>query len=352
MKNKYILLLVVISIVALIAIRLHSNKKQIDEKERPAKVVAIRIPVRVAHIEKQTMQINIVKTGNLTSFKEAKALAVTSGTLSQVRFNLGEQVSQGQVLAITDILTQQLELEKAETSMKKLRNDLDTYTELFQGKAATQEQVNNIHQDYLNAVNQTNQARKALADASIRAPISGIIATKPVEKGVYVSAGAEITTIVDLSSAKVRVNLTEAEVYQVVQGQQVKIITDVYPGKVFNGRVTFISPQGDQAHNYMTEIQINQSQKNLLRSGTFVRVDFSRKTSQQLLIIPREALMESESMVGVYVVRDGVARLKKITTGAEMGSEVVVTSGLNEGDEVVTSGQINLKDGTAVSVSK
>jgi RND family efflux transporter MFP subunit len=352
MKTKYIVLTALLAIAALIVFRLTSNKKKLDEKNRPAPVTAVRIPVKAAPAREQLLEISMVKTGNLAPFKEAKALAKTGGTLLQVRFKLGDQVNEGQVLAMIDTRGQQLELQKAETSVAKLRNDLNTYTELLQGKAATQEQVNNIRQDYSNAVNQAGQARKNLADASIKAPTGGIISARPVEEGVFVNAGAEIATIVNLSKAKVQVNLTEAEVYQIMQRQKVKITTDVYPSKVFAGTVTFISPQADQTHNYLVEIQIDNSQKAILRSGTFVYADFSEKTSQRVLVIPREALTESIKNASVYVVENGIARQKSIQTGTETGGMITVTGGLKAGDQVITSGQINLKDGTQVSISK
>lgn len=352
MKTKYIVSFVVVLIIALIVYRLSVNKKKLDEKNKPVKVAAIRIPVKVAEAKEQLFEISILKTGNLAPFKEAKALAVTSGTLQQVRFELGDQVKQGQVLAITDPSSAQLELQKAQSNAAKLRNDLNTYTELLQGKAATQEKVNEIRQNYLDAVSQVNLTRKNLADAAIKAPTSGIISAKAVEQGVFVNAGAEVATIVNLSRAKVQVNLTEAEVYQVAQGQKVKITTDVYPGKVFNGQVSFISPQADQTHNYMVEIMVDNTQKSILRSGTFVYADFSKKTKQQVLVIPREALTESVKNATVYVVQDGVARQKTVQTGADMAGLIQITGGLKAGDVVITSGQINLKDGTQVSISK
>ncbi|QJD98227.1 efflux RND transporter periplasmic adaptor subunit [Mucilaginibacter robiniae] len=352
MKSKYIIWLVVVILVALIAYKLAVNKKEINEKNKPVQTGNVKIPVKVATAEEQTLEINIMKTGNLTPFKEVKAVAATGGTLHNLRFNLGDHVQAGQVLTYTDTRALQLDVQKAQTNASKLRGDLNTYTELLQGNAATQEKVNDIRQNYLDAVNQVNLAKKNLSDAVIKAPTSGIIADKKVEEGMVVNAGAEIATIVNLSRAKVQVNLTETEVYQIVQGQKVKITTDVYPGKVFNGIVSFISPQADQTHNYLVEIQVDNTQKSLLRSGTFVYADFSRTTHQQLLMIPREALTESVKNASVFVVQDGIVHLKTVQTGTETNGKIQVVSGLNTGDQIVTSGQINLKDGSAVSVSK
>jgi RND family efflux transporter MFP subunit len=352
MKTKYIVLTGVLVIALLIAFKLSSNKAKINEKNNKSTLTNVRIPVKVAAAENQLLEISIKKTGNLAPFKEAKVLALTGGNIRELRFKLGDHVNQGQILAVTDARLLQLELEKAESSAHKARYDVDVYVELLQGKATTQEKVNNLRQAYLDAVNQVDQARKNLADLSIKAPTSGIISAKAVEEGVYVNAGGEIATIINLSKAKVQVNLTENEVYQVTTGQQIKITTDVYPGKVFNGTVSFISPQADQTHNYPAEIMVDNASRSVLRSGTFVYADFSRKTKQQMLVIPREALTESVKNASVYVVVNNVARQKMITTGLELGGNIQVLSGLSAGDMVVTSGQINLKDGGLVKTSK
>lgn len=352
MKRKYIIGIIVLVLVALTAWKLASNKKQLDEKKAPKKVQAVAIPVKVAVAAEKLLEISILKTGNLAPFKEAKVLATAGGTLQQFRVNLGDQVHEGQVLGVTDTRLIQIDLEKSESNEAKLKNDLQTYTELLAGKATTQEKVNEKKQEYTDAVNQSARLRKQIGDATIKAPVSGIVAVKQVEQGVFVNAGAELATIVNLSQAKVQVYLTEKEVYQVEKGQAVKITTDVYPGKVFSGTVQFISPQADATHSYMVEIIIHNSDKTVLRSGTFVYADFTKKTTQLMVVIPREALTESIKDASVYVAANGLVRLRPIKTGREINGMIEVTEGLQAGEQVVTSGQINLTDSTAVSVSK
>ena len=352
MKRKYIISLVVLVILALIIFKLASNKKTLDQKKQPTQDTLVRIPVKVANVKEELQEISLIKTGNLAPFKEAKVLSSVGGTIQQLRFNLGDQVKEGQTLAIMDTRLQQLDLQKAQTNAAKLRRDLDNYTELLAGEAATQEKVNDVRQNYLDAANQVSQIKKQISDAAIKAPTSGTISAKPVEQGVYANAGTDIATIVNLSQAKVQLNLTEMEVYQVKQGQQVKITTDVYPGQIFNGRISFISPQAYETHNYRIEIMADNKESAVLRSGTFVYADFSRKTKQNILLIPREALTESIKDAAVYVVENNVVRQRPIKTGIEAGSMIQVTSGLKAGEVVVTSGQINLKDGANVSISK
>ncbi|MCD0487588.1 efflux RND transporter periplasmic adaptor subunit [Pedobacter sp. MC2016-14] len=352
MKRKYIIGLIIALVIALIVFKLAANKSVLNKKNAPTADTVLRIPVKAAAAQEQTLDINMVKTGSLAPFKEAKVLAPVSGTILQLRFNLGDEVYEGQVLAVIDTRLLQLDLQKAQSNAGKLKRDLDTYTELLQGQAATQEKVNEVRQNYLDAANQVSQIKKQIEDATIKAPTSGTISLKPVEQGVFVNAAADLATIVNLSQAKVQLNLTETEVYQVKQGQTVKITTDVYPGREFQGKVSFISPQADETYNYKVEIMAQNKEGALLRSGTFVYADFSRKTSQQILLIPREALTESIKDAAVYVVENNVVHQKPIKTGIELKGLIQVISGIKKGEVVVTSGQINLKDGTPVSISK
>ncbi|QLC64775.1 efflux RND transporter periplasmic adaptor subunit [Flavobacterium sp. LPB0248] len=351
MKKKHIAILIAAALVGLIVFKLASNKSKIEQSNKTV-IQQIRIPVTASPVTQEVQQINMVKTGILAPFKEARLISVTSGNVQKLLFNLGDRVTQGQVLAVIDTHLLELDLQRSETQVKKLRNDLKTYTELLQGNAATQERVNEIRQNYQNALTASDQIRKQLNDAKIKAPTSGIIGSKTVEEGVFVQGGSEIASIVNLSQLKIQVKLTETEVYQAKEGQSVKLTTDIYPGKIFEGTISYISPQADQTHSYTVEITASNNKDTPLRSGTFVFADFSRKTTESILLIPREALTESTKNAAVYVVKDGKAKLRQIKTGTVYGNAIEVLAGLELAEQIVTSGQINLKDNALISISK
>lgn len=353
MKRKYVIGMVIFALLALVVYKLASNKKEINAKSKPETLTAIKIPVKVAKAQQQLMELRIVKTGNLAAFKEAKVLTTTSGLVQQLRFALGDQVKAGQVLAIIDTRGNNIDLQKAASNIAKLKNDVKTYTELYEGKAATREKLEEVKQNYNDALSEASQIRRQITDASVRAPLDGVISAKTLEQGVFANAGTELATIVNLSQAKVQVNLTEAEVYEIKMGQAVKVTTEVYPGIVFEGKVTFISPQADVTHNYTVELLVRNATKSVLRSGTFVYADFSSKTRESILTIPREALTESIKDASVYVVDNkNSVSLRTVTTGRELNGLIEIRTGLQEGETVVTSGQINLKNGTTVSISQ
>lgn len=352
MKKKYIITLLIVAIVLLIVFKLASNKSKINENNKKGQSEDIRIPVTAATVKEEIPENSMIKTGSLIPFKEVKVLAMSTGKVQRLLFSLGDHVREGQVLATVDNHILQLDLQKSESNVAKLRQDLQTYTELYQGNAATKEKLNEIRQNYQDASNQSQQLRKRITDATIKAPTSGVIGSKAIEEGVYVTEGAELATIVNLSQLKVKVNVTETEVYNITQGQKVKLTTDIYPGKSFEGSITYISPQADQTHSYQVEVAAKNDSNSPLRSGTFVYADFSKKHIDKIIFIPREALIESTRDAQVYVIKNNKAVLRKITTGTIYGKTIEVRSGLAKGEQVVSSGQINLKDGTLISITK
>lgn len=352
MKKKLIISLILIATIGFVAFKLARNKKKINEKNQPAKIENVHIPVTTASVKEEVLEAGLVKTGMLAPFKEAKVLSANSGNVLRLLFSLGDNVRQGQTIAVIDTRLLELDLQKAESNAAKLSRDLQTYMDLLEGSAATQEKVNDVRQSYSDAQNKVEQLRRQIADATIKAPTGGIIGSKVVEEGMFVSIGAEIASIVNLSQLKVQVYVTEAEVYQMTVGQKIKLTTDIYPEGMFSGKVTFISPQANEAYNYRVEITAANNKDALLRSGTFVYADFSKKTAHKVLLIPRESLIESTQNASVYVAQNGKAVLRRIKVGAEHGSNIQITDGLQVGDQVVTSGQINLKDGTLINISK
>ncbi|MGF6847969.1 membrane fusion protein (multidrug efflux system) [Chitinophaga sp. W3I9] len=352
MKKRIVLILVITAMLIAIVFKLAYNKTKIAEKNSPAKIEDIRIPVTTSNVKSEIMLEPLVKTGALAPLRASRVFSASGGQLQKVMFNLGDHVRKGQLLAIVDSRLLALDLQKAETNVAKLERDINNYRELLAGNAVTLEKVESMQQSYNDALNLAQQIRKQIADASIKAPDDGIIASKPVEQGIFIAAGTEVASIVNMSLLKVQVNLTEDEVYKVAKGQKIGITTAVYPGRIIPGVVIFISPQANQAFNYQVEITAPNDKSMPLLAGTFVNVDFSKKTERKVLLVSREALIESTTNAAVYVVINGKAIRREISVGRNYGDELEVLGGLEDKDKVVISGQVNLKDSALINVIK
>ncbi|MGM9510445.1 efflux RND transporter periplasmic adaptor subunit [Larkinella sp. GY13] len=349
-KTTIIVVIAVLAVTSLIGFRLAANKKTIDEKNQMPTNTNTAIPVTVAPVAEGAVSQQLVKTGNLIPFKEADITATTAGKVTQVNFDLGSSIRQGATLVQLDNKLKELSLEATRLNIEKLKKDVTRYTTLLAGNATTEIQLNETKYNYENAVNQAEQIQKQIADANVKAPISGRIVKKNIEPGEYITVGTVLGTVLDVARLKVQVPVNESDVYRLREGQTVRVSADVFPGKTFSGRISYIAPQGTEEHNYPVEITIDNAGG--LKAGTFVNVDFSQKSNQKALQIPRMALVESIKNPYVYVVNGNAVQKRIIKVGREFDDSIEVLEGLSAGDQVVTTGQLNLSDGKTVQITQ
>ncbi len=348
--KKIIIAIILIVLVALMGWKLMSNKKKIDAAKESVTTTDVAIPVNVATAAYETVSGALTKTGKLVANKEASITALTGGKLVSLNFALGSMVSQGAVLAQVDSRTYELNLAQAKLSRDKAEQDFNRFKRLLEGEATTESTFQDVKLSYENARNQISILEKQIADTRIKAPISGQVVAKNIENGEFVSTGMSIGKIVDLSRLKAKVMVSEADVYMLKLNQSVSVTTDIYPNQVFEGKITFISGQGDAAFNYEIEITLENNKKNApLKAGTFAYVNFNQSADQKGLIIPRSALVESLQNPYVYVVKGDVLEKRTVVIGKDLGNKLLIESGIQEGEEVVTSGLVNVREGSKIN---
>ena len=350
--KKPILLVVLSVLVIMIGIRLKCNHDVIHSKKNITETVSSSISVNVAQVKKMAANRSLELVGTLNAWKELNIAAETQGKIVSLNVEAGQKKAKGSVIAVIDDELKRLAVQTAKISVSKLEIDLQRIDNLYKGATATQQQLDNARMSLENAKIQLDQAKKQLADATITSPINGVITQKLTEQGAYINIGGPVATIVDISRLKVKLNVSETNVYLLKIGDKTPITTDVYPGASFEGHITFISAKGDDTHNYPVEIEFGNSAKYPLKSGTFVTVHVDVRSEQTALCIPRQAMQGSSKDASVYVVDNGRAVLKNIVVGNQNGEYIEVVSGLAENEEVVTTGQVNISDGMPVFIVK
>lgn len=349
MKKSLIIILSVLSVVSLIGFTLAKNKKKIEAN----KVVVDRsvIPVAVSTTQAQYLSYDgkVSLPANLELNNEATIAIGVQGKIEKLSIEVGSRVAKGQVIGQLDSRLKRINLKTNELTLAKLEKDFDRNNDLFKGNAGTELSVTNSKYDVDNTKMQIEQVKQQIEDGKIISPISGIVTARKLVAGEFVSPGTVIANVVDDVHLKAVVFVNEKDVYQLKLGQSGSISSDVFPNKNFAGTVKFISPKGDENHNYRVELQLNT---NALRAGTYVMVDFDLGRKASLLQIPKLALVEGTKNPYVYVVQNNVATIQKLIVGREIGENIEVISGLQAGQEVVTSGQINLTNGSKISKTK
>jgi len=347
--KKFITIAVIIALLALIVFRLASNKEKI-EATKEVKTDLTYVTVNVAKVQKMTLNDSLKLIGYLDAFTEVDIAAEAAGVITSLNANLGEVKSKGAVLATIDDKLKQLAVRKAKIDLDKLQKTLERYKNLFKGGTLTEQQLDDAQTMYYNAVLQLEQAEKQLADATIKAPITGIVSRKLFEKGEFVNMGSPMITLVDISRFKIKLNVSESNVYKLKKGDVALVTTDVYPGVKMEGKVSYISPKGDDTHNYAVEIEMANSKEYPLKSGTFANVEIELPVVAEALYIPRQALLGSVNDAKIYVAENGKANLRSITVREGNDQFLQVVSGLTENEQVIVNGQINLADGKEIKI--
>jgi len=346
MKKSLIVTLTIFAIAGLIAFTLFRNKKKIEAN----KVVVDRsvIPVSVSTAKAQLLPFDgkVSLPATLELSNEATIAVGIQGKIQKLTIDIGSRVAKGQIVGTLDNRLKSISLKANELTLSKLEQDYARNNDLYKGNAGTELSVVNAKYDVENTRLQIEQVKQQIEDGNIISPISGVVTARKLVAGEYVSPGTVIATVTDDIHLKTVVFVNEKDVYQLRLGQTAKVTSDVFPNKSFSGQIKFISPKGDENHNYRVELLLNT---NILRAGTYVMVDFDLGRKATLLQIPKLALAEGTKNPFVYVVEGNSAVLRKITVGREIGENIEVISGLVAGEEVVTSGQINLANGSKIT---
>jgi len=349
--KKIIIIVIAFALLAFIVFRLSINYKKINANNNVNTDLA-SVSVNVSSVSKMAIDNSLQLTGYMEANSEINIAAEAQGTITSLNAELGQEKSKGSIIATIDDKLKKLAVQTASISVAKLKKDLERYKNLYQGGTITEQQLNEAQNSYDNSEIQLEQAEKQLSDATIKSPISGIVIKKLIEKGEYVNIGAPVATIVDISKLKIKLNVSEANVYQLKLKDKAIITTDVYPEVTFEGNISFISSQGDDSHNYPVEIVIANNSKYPLKSGTFANVLIKLPVAAEALYIPRESLLGSITDAEVYVAENNKAIRKKIVVGSGNDKYIKVISGLKEGEEVIVNGQINLSDNKAIKIVK
>lgn len=350
--KKGIIIAIVVIISGLMLWKLFSNKKKLDDaKQVPTEQTDIAIPINAITIGLAPINNALTKTGTLIPNKEADIPALTGGKIVSVNFSLGSIVSQGAVVAQVDSRSMELNLAQAKLAKNKAEQDYRKFEKLLAGEATTESTFQDVKLNFENTQNQIALLEKQIADTRIKAPISGQIISKTIEPGEFVGMGQSVAKMVDLSRLKVKVMVSESEVYQLKINQPVQIKTDVYPNILFDGKITFISGQGDATFNYEIEITLENNKKDApLKAGSYAYVDFKQNTQIEGIQIPRSALVESIQNPYVYVIKNNLLEKRSVVIERDLGNVLLIKSGLSAGEQVVTSGLVNVREGSKVQI--
>jgi multidrug efflux pump subunit AcrA (membrane-fusion protein) len=197
---------------------------------------------------------------------------------------------------------------------------------------------------------QASIAKKAVADTTITAPLSGYISDRPVALGEYVTPQSKIVTILKSNPIKLKLQLPESDASSAHVGAAVVATVAAFPDKEFSGVITAINPALDPASRTVTaEVDIINPD-NKLKAGMFASARLIQHGGGDGIFIPASAIMKeaNETSVRIYVVEGDAVHLRVAQLGEAEGDVVRVLNGLKAGETVATSNLEQLYDGALI----
>lgn len=352
--KKVLYIVGIVAVIALFAYILNSNKAKNEAETAVVSQKNTAVTVRIDTVKTEIPNLDYIANGNFAPAQELSFPAENSGRVVRVLVDEGSVVRKGQVLAVIKGDQLSVELTNAQAAYNTAVADMQRYENAFTTGGVTKQQVDQAKLNVANAKARLDQARISFGDATIKSSINGIVNKRYIEPGSVVSPGTNLFDLVDVSTLKLKVTVTEQQVATLKLGTMVKVKASVFPDKEYTGKVTFIAPKADESLNFPVEIQITNNPDNQIKAGMYGSAIFSAGGAKQqpIMAISRKAFVGGVGNNQVFVVKDSTAQLTKVVSGRIMGEEVEVLSGLKEGDIVVVSGQINLQNGTKVAPIK
>ncbi len=354
MKKKFIYIIVIVAIIALIAYVLTGNKAKNEQEQAVVSLQNSTVAVRVETVSTGKIDQQFLANGTFIPSQELKFSAENSGRVIKVLVDEGSAVRIGQTLAVIKGDKLSVNLTNARASYQNAVADAQRYESAFKTGGVTKQQVDQSKVALANAKAQLDQASISLGDATIKSTINGIVNKRMIEPGSVVSPGTELFELVNTSRLKLMVTVPEGQIPSLKIGSAVKVKASVYPDKSFEGKITFIAAKADASLNFPVEIEIANNPNNEIKAGMYGTAEFipTGAGSGDVRAISRTAFVGGVNAGEVFVIKEGTAHIRKVTPGRVLGDKVEILGGLEDGETIVTSGQINLTDGSKVSIIK
>ena len=349
MRKKIIYITITTVLIASIGYVLASNKSKIDAAAKPQKINPV-IPVKAWTVKQDSFATSFTLNGTTIPYREVNISAEIPGKLINVFVKNGDRLRAGQIIASLDPSVYTAQLRSVESSIAKAELDIDRYSRLLNLGGATQMQLENVILQHKSLTAQKKEVLQQIDHMQIRSPFTGTLENLNVEKGSYVTNGSVIGTLIDNSSLKINVYLSEQETFKTKDGQQVTV-QSILLDQPLKANISMLSGKADASGKFLAEINLDNKQ-NKLKAGVLTDVTFASGITETGLSLPLSAIVGSTKQARVFVVNGATVKQKNIKTGIVTTEKIQVTQGLQQGEIVVTSGQLNLENGSTVSIIK
>ncbi len=333
--TRFVLLVLVVAICSC------GNKQDAVEKKRPA------VAVKVAVVSLSDEEIVKTYTGTLEGEKQAVIYAKIAEAVKAVHVREGQHVKADQVLISLDKSGPSSRYQEA---LSLYRNAEKNYKkmEYLYGEGAVSESKFDAAKTQYEVTKAGFEAASQLVE--VQSPIDGVVTSLKVSKGDFLGPGQELATVATVVRLRVKFGVNAADIGSMTLGTMVTV-SSADATRTAKGTVLSVARSADPVtRTFQVEVVLDNSE-GMFRPGVFIRINIPLEQLTGVVVVPRQAVIARRGEEVVFVVSNGVAQEREVTTGADLGGRIVITYGLIAGDTLVTLGQDYLQDGVEVNIT-
>lgn len=315
--------------------------------------------VSVVEVEPEKWQGTLTAIGSVAAVQGVDVTTEVPGLVREITFESGAAVKEGDLLVRLDVSSEEAQLRAAQAQLELARLNVERMRKLRAENMVSQSDLDTaeatLKQDQANADTITATIEKK----TIRAPFAGRLGIRQINVGQYLDTGKPIVSLQSLTPIYADFSLPQQDLAELSPGMKVRLRTDAYPERSFEGTLTAINPGLDATTRSVGLQATVENADQVLRPGMFARVEVLLPEAADELVIPLTAVLSAPFGDSVYVIESKPAagkgapqltvRQQFIRTGRSRGDFVTVESGLKAGERIVSAGVFKLRNGMPVA---
>lgn len=310
------------------------------------------VKVEVLAVSQSDVADSRTYSGTIESGDGSEVSFSVPGTIKNIYVAPGQKVSKGQLLADLEDASLVNSANIADATLAEAKDAYARLKKLHDANALPDIKWTEMQSKLTQAENAAAMAHRAVKDARIYAPVSGIIAEKTADVGQTVIPAVPVMKIVALGDVKVSISVPENEIAAMKPGREATVAIDALDGET---RQAVLTEQGVVANPlsraYDVKFRISNADGKLL-PGMLCSVKLAPQADVEehtsIVLPPQAVLLSADNRNFVWLANGGKAQMRYIEQGGITADGIIVSSGINPGDSVITAGMQKVSNGTEI----
>ncbi len=322
----------------------------------PAEAVADRgsrgprsVAVEVRPAETRRLGVVIEAVGSTRAQRSVDIVPSAEGRITETNIAAGRVVEAGTVLARLDDEIEKATLAEAEATLVEKTAAQERGETLLRSNNISRATIDQTRAELAIATAAVDRARRVLADRTVVAPFGGVLGITSVDIGARVDTSTVLTSLDDLSAVEIEFGIPETYYGRIKPGQPVTATTAAFPNRDFTGVVDAVDSRIEQTSRAFKVRARLPNDERTLPAGMFMRLSLSLG-ERDVVAVTDEAILVQGGETFVFVVENGKAVRRRVTTGIRRDNLIEITTGIEDGEAVIARGIQSVRDGSPVEV--